>query len=179
MFIENLLYLQWKERVERQLWTQRLAQQLAVSSARIHDLINGTAPTATELANASVSTEITEEDLLYRRLVADENIFRENICFLLDTLHHGGQKQLAKTLNVRAEALSTWRNGTKPRGKTVTQIRQFFGLPDRFDLENSSVFLSIEPVSVFEKRNWLKRRLEEIDHTNLVELFPALQRMLH
>jgi len=177
-FAENLLFLVWQSGVSREAWITRVAQYTGTSAQRVAGLLVGDKPTAKEIARASRATDMPDTDLLYDRLASRADIIGENMNCLLNTLDHGGQKRLAASVGVKAMAVTTWRKGTTPRARTLEQVKEFFGLPRAIDLHNDCLFLSLEPIGVFQKRAWVKEQISVMNEHELNDLFPALKRLL-
>ena len=75
--------------------------------------------------------------------------------------------------------MSKWRGADqRPKRPTVAALCRIFGLPADTDLFKDPIFLLPTPISVVERRAWLKDRIEGIPPATLAELFPALQRLL-
>jgi len=112
-------------------------------------------------------------------LEADCDVLRENLGYLMNALGHGGKKALAAKLSVDPTTISRWLNGTsQPNEATLRQLAAHFGVPAGLDLRGDPVFLSLEPVALSERRQWLVSRLESLSADELRDLYPALRRML-
>ena len=177
-FAENLLFLLWQSGVAQEAWISRVGQYTETSPQRVAQLLAGDKPSAKEIARASRATDMPDTDLLYDRLASRADIFGENMNCLLNTLDHGGQKRLARSVGVKATAVTTWRKGTTPRARTLEQVKEFFGLPRSIDLRNCCLFLSLEPIGVLQKREWVKEHISVMNQQELNDLFPALRRLL-
>jgi transcriptional regulator with XRE-family HTH domain len=103
----------------------------------------------------------------------------ENLRFLFSGLGHGGKKSLASKLGIDPTTVSRWLSGAyEPQPASLSQLVSEFGLPSGTNLEEDPVFLSIEPVSLIERREWINKRINVLSSDELRELFPALRRLL-
>ena len=177
-FFENILFLLWQSGSSRDTWVNRVSQHLDTSTERIRELRTGAAPKPTEISKASDAFETPEEDLLYNRLAGRQNLFQQNMIYLLDSLGHGGQKRIAEVVGVQAVTVTTWRKGRIPSTSTQEKIKEFFGLPYSLELEKDCLFLSLEPVGIFQKRAWIRDRISTMNDEELNDFFPALKRLL-
>lgn len=125
--------------------------------------------------------QVEPEDLLYAELMpADKvNVVQANLRMLMKALGSGQKKVLAQHLEVHPATISRWLSGTQaPDRKTLQRLASYFELKAGTDLASDPLFLNPHPVSDSERREWLLRKVKEIDSASLSELFPALVRML-
>jgi transcriptional regulator with XRE-family HTH domain len=107
------------------------------------------------------------------------NVLVENLRYLLNSLGRGGKKVLAGELGVDPTTISRWLNGSFiPQTSTLRQLISHFGLPPHTDLQEDPIFLSAEPISATERRNWLHGRIANLPPDELRALYPALRRLL-
>jgi transcriptional regulator with XRE-family HTH domain len=120
------------------------------------------------------------KSLRFADLVSDScNVLVENLKFLFDTLGRGGKKSVAEELGVAQTTVSRWLNGSyEPQAYNLRQMIIYFGLRPDTDLRETPVFLSVEPVALTERRNWLHSRLNALSSADLRDLYPALRRLL-
>jgi transcriptional regulator with XRE-family HTH domain len=120
------------------------------------------------------------KNLRFGDLVSDGcNVLVENLKFLFNTLGRGGKKSLAHELGVAQTTVSRWLNGSnEPKAYNLRQMIIYFGLKPETDLRETPVFLSVEPVALTDRRNWLHGRLNALSSYDLRELYPALRRLL-
>jgi transcriptional regulator with XRE-family HTH domain len=104
---------------------------------------------------------------------------KQNMVYLMEYLPQGSQKKLTSMLKVRKETVSRWATGKKPPTvKHRREILRFVGVPEHIDIEQVPLFLSTEPLGVFQQRAWIRGRLDALDAEELAQLFPALEKML-
>jgi hypothetical protein len=108
----------------------------------------------------------------------ERDVLKENLQYLLNSLGRGGKKVLADELEVYPTTLSRWLNGSVPHASTLRQLVLHFGLASGTDLRKDPVFLSAQPISQTERRDWLHSRIDNMRVDELRELYPALQRLL-
>jgi transcriptional regulator with XRE-family HTH domain len=121
-----------------------------------------------------------EENLRFADLPRDRgNALSENIRFFFSSLQHGGKKSLASKLGIDPTTVSRWLSGNfEPQPASLRHLVSEFGLPSGTNLLEDPVFLSAEPVSVIERKQWLNERINALSSDELRELFPALRRLL-
>ncbi len=181
-FVENLRYLLWRESpTDRQGWETIAAKWIGTEAATHllqNDLgwIKDVAVLAHSLAEA---TGREMEELVFKSLVDQENILQQNIDCLFAGLDHGQRNEFAKSLDVDVSTISRWRRGKlKPSSDRIRALHSRFGLSHDVDLQSTPLFLSPFPVSQSQRRDWLKRQIDQLSLRELNELFPALQRLL-
>jgi len=185
-FNENLRCLLWEKDDERSrfvapsqridVWLRRLNTWIG-DEARAKALLLGESPQADELSCLAQVSGRDEETLRNGRLAADRNILTQNLCFLFGTVEHGQMSAVAERLGVNQSTIQRWRSGTKPGVDKRSAILAEFGLPATCDLDDEALFLSLAPIGLRQKQDWLKRRIDELDTHELNELFPALRRI--
>jgi len=180
--VENFRYLLWRESpTDKGSWeaiaTKWIGPEAAMRLLQ-HDIgwIKDVSALAETLAEA---TGREMEDLVYKSLVDQENILQQNIDCLFAGLDHGQRNEFAKSLGVDVSTISRWRRGKlKPSADRIRALHSCFGLSHDVDLQSTPLFLSPFPVSQSQRRDWLKRRIDELTLLELNELFPALRRLL-
>jgi transcriptional regulator with XRE-family HTH domain len=120
------------------------------------------------------------EELRFQDFLPDDcNVLLENINYLVDGLEHGGKRTLASELGVDPTTVSRWLSGKiEPSGTTRSALASYFNLPPNTDLRTDPVFLSVEPISIYDQRQWVKQRLDSMCREEFAPLYPALRRML-
>lgn len=176
---------QWSSRPLK--WSRRLADWAECNSSRAEDLLRGAELSQTELNNIKLNYPLNDEDFmnltnvsfLEQRHNSGLNIWQENILFLLDTLRHGENSQLTKHLGINSGNVSKWKKRQHEPEKTHKyMIHSFFKLSSQIDLEQYPLFLSIDPVRTYEKKEWLQKKIQDLTEETTQELFPALKRLL-
>jgi len=179
-FKENLHFLLWsKEPGKRDRWRTILAVWAGCDEVRSAALIRGSFPTPSELRHLKSLTDDDEERLRFTRLLDSNIILSCNIDYLFEGLDYGMKGQYAKSLEVDISTISRWRRGqVRPSRSHINALLSKFALSPEVDLEKTPLFLSPVPVSLAQRREWLKTRIERLPAEQLMELFPALQRLL-
>lgn len=180
---QNLLYLLWRENVDRMRWREELAAWLGCDLRRAEDLLEGRDSELRpgERKALAKKTGFDPKMLRTQNLVTDENvhILRENLRYLIESLPHGRKKEFAKSVGVDAATVSRWHGGTLRPGKAkLLAICRYFGCPSGTDLARDPLFLATEPVGENQMRTWLRGELEGLDAATLRQMFPALARLL-
>ncbi len=133
-----------------------------------------------ELARA-LGLDEDPSELRFRDFLTNSgrNVLAENLSFLFNDLERGSKKKLADSWRIDPTTISRWLNGTsEPQGPGLRHIVSHFGLPPDTNLRIDPVFLSLDPVSVMAKRNWVRDHLEKLSEQDLQQLYPALRRLL-
>jgi len=178
-FTENLHYLLWsKEPANRERWREILAGWAGCDEVRSAALIRGAFPSPGELRNLKSLTGDDVERLRFSRLLDPEVILSRNIDYLFEGLDHGMKGEYAKALEVDLSTISRWRRGrARPSRSHVLALAAKFALAPEVNLEETPLFLSPVPVSLAQRREWLKTRVDRLPAEQLTALFPALQRL--
>ena len=183
MFVNNLRYLLWKHKsVDRQNWSTLLAGLAQCSVEAALKLLKGDLrPDSATLKNIAQASERTEEDILFSDLLGEDrgtDILTENIKRLCESLAFGEKKILARKLKVSEITLSRWQSGSqRPRPKKIRQLASEFYLPPEIDLTTTPLFLDPSPILVFEQREWILKKVQELDARTLDALFHLLRNM--
>ena len=182
----NLRLTLWRQGVPRIQWVGWIAARCELRSDLVRAVVEGSASDdqvgdaeCSQLARAIGMTS-EAETLRFADMVAAEcDVLRENLAYLMNALGHGGKKALAAKFSVDPTTISRWLNGTsQPSEATLRQLATHFGVPAGTDLRSDPVFLSLDPVALSERRQWLVSRLESLPADELRDLYPALRRML-
>jgi len=175
----------WQLKIGRSEWVEWLALRSGLSGEFLRELLEERVPDehigdedCTRLA-AAVGLAADPETLRFTNLVEEGcDVFHENLTFLLNTLEHGGKKALASQLGVDPTTISRWLNASsRPSEGTLHQLMDQLGISTEIDLRTYPIFLSVEPISMTERRQWLISRIEEMTPNELLELYPALRRL--
>ena len=182
----NLRLTLWRQGVPRAEWVGWVAARCELRPDLVRAVVEGNASDdqvgdaeCSQLARAIGMTS-EAETLRFADMVAAEcDVLRENLAYLMNALGHGGKKALAAKFSVDPTTISRWLNGTsQPSEATLRQLATHFGVPAGTNLRSDPVFLSLDPVALSERRQWLVSRLESLPADELRDLYPALRRML-
>jgi hypothetical protein len=177
----------WSRPVPRPDWIRWLASRTNLGSTFCRDLVTDRIAdeliTLLQLAELARALELAEDasELRFRDFLADSgrNVLVENLRFLFDDLERGGKKMLAEFFEVDPTTISRWLKGSsEPQGPGLRSIATYFRLPVDTNLRRDPIFLSLDPVSLVAKRNWVHDRLDKLSEQDLRDLYPALRRML-
>lgn len=176
---KNIRYLLWKAKPRPESWGTVLAEWIGISESRAGQLLNAAQPTMKELSELAEVTHQEAESILYGELFADEEILRNNLSRLIEGLGHGGQRELAARVNVDQSTISRWKAGKQQlHKKHLDELRRFFQLPESVDLTRDPIFLSLDPLGVGALRKWALEKLEAMPGEELVQLYPAMKKLL-
>jgi hypothetical protein len=177
---ENLHYLLWlKQPANRERWRTTLAKWANCDEVRSAALIRGAFPTPDELRHLNSLTDDDEEKLRFTRLLKPDEILNRNIDYLFEGLDHGMKGEYARTLAVDLSTISRWRRGrVRPSRAHIRALANVFLLESGVNLEETPIFLSPVPVSLAQRRDWLKTQIASLSADDLTKLFPALRRLL-
>ena len=180
---KNVRLLLWQQQVPRSDWVRHLASKLPPiwGAQNVDRLLGGRELGNLEISDIAIALEIVEEQLRWEDILSTSSVdvLKENLSYLLGSLEHGGKKKIAADLSIDPTTISRWLSGViTPQGSTLKRLSNYFGLAAETDLRKSAVFLSVEPVSLPERRRWLNQQIEALSGNELRELYPALQRIL-
>lgn len=183
MLGRNIRYLLWREGIPKRDWLTRVAEWVGLDPDQAEKLLGGknddSGPSGVEAIAKEAKVRV--QDLLQKDLLATGgvDILTENIRYLIEGLPHGFKKEFAATLEVDVTTVSRWRNGgQRPTRTKLGEIGKYFGIQPDIDLESDPVFLSIEPVSNIQYREWLHEKIDQLDDRTLTNLMPAFERLL-
>ena len=134
-----------------------------------------------EISDIAKSFRFTQEELRSADFLHDSktDVLHENLRHLVGGLERGGKKQLAAELRLDQTTISRWLSGTsRPPPSRRAQLVSYFGLPAETDLAKDPVFLSPDPLSLGDRKQWLRDRIDAMEAHRLRDLYPALQRLL-
>ena len=179
-FSVNLRYLLWRQGAARADWSQQIAGWLACSQTRARSLLANATPDQREVDSLAEKLGVTSEELSFTHLIDElaEDLFLENLRFLVGSVEHGEKSKIASELGVHPTSLSRWIAGTHhPDKRYRTLLAQYFGLSST-DLASTPLFLSPIPVGDGDRRRWLNEAIENIDQRELNDIFPALFKLM-
>jgi transcriptional regulator with XRE-family HTH domain len=180
----NIRFLLWRMQVSRYEWASLLAEVLGGDSTRATELLSGKGLPLTAAEDALVVKALKAgagKSLLKEDLLQSEgtNILSENIRHLIGELPFGEKKEFASAIGVDATTVSRWNNGgyAPTKGK-LGDVVDYFGIPSDVDIKTDPIFLSTEPLTETQCREWLKEQIDRIEKKSLREIMPALKRLL-
>jgi transcriptional regulator with XRE-family HTH domain len=177
----NLRYLLWRAGVRREDWASHLASWTGGSEVRAKALLRGANIGDEEQKRVADEGECTVEDLHNEGFWAEQvNVLRENLKYLLDKKQVGEKlSDISRGSGVKQVTLSRWKSGRQePEDRQLAKLARHFGLAADTNLRTDPVFLSLSPVGELMRREWLHRKVEELDADTLHELFPAFERLM-
>jgi hypothetical protein len=181
-FTLNLRWLVARKEPDPLRWASALSGMTRgfLAPDRASALLVGAPATPAEVRGiAEVSGRDDEELLSVPLFGGKDDVFRENLRYLLNALPQGSAKDAAQTLKVSASQLSRWKTGTgTPRPANVRNLLRFHGIDPDIDLSSVPLFLSMEPVGGFAQKQWVMCRLQEMPSDEVAKIFPALRRMV-
>ena len=185
----NLRYLLWKKDIPQEKWVKKITECLnSDNDMRAEDLLRGAKPSDRELDKIKEGIPLSEEEymgLMNTNIIklaqtgGDLEIWQENFLFLLTKIPHGKNQDFASKLGFDPSNISKWKNRKqKPEKNKKAAVKKYFGIPLNFDLEEDLLFLSLDPISIQEKKDWICKRINQLNPNAIQELFPAFQRLL-
>lgn len=178
----NLRWLMRREEPDASKWISRLAarSRTHLSLSRAGGLLMGSQPTSGEVEALASIFGLEIDDLIVAPLYNRERtILQENLAYLAESVRHGKQKEVAKMIGVSAETFSRWAGGTvKPRKRNLRTLLKLHEIDPDTDLETEPLFLSLEPVSAFAKRDWISGRVQDLPSDEIAAIYPALRKIL-
>jgi transcriptional regulator with XRE-family HTH domain len=177
---ENLRYLLWREKVNRESWAEKLAEWANCSESRAEKLLNDAPLTNSEQEMIAKTTNEREEALQTERFLGNQvHILFENLEFLLDKkIHHKKVVEIAEGIDVSRTAVTRWKKREQePEEKHLAKLTLYFGLSE-INLREDPVFLHRLPVGDLNRREWIKKKVDELDSTKLNKFFPAFEKLL-
>lgn len=179
-FTENLRFFLWKkEPKHRDRWPDLVVAWAGCSMSRAKKLMGGEPPTEQEIESLAANLSLEAETLRYSRVLKPTEILFRNIDYLFDGLVHGMKGEFARVLEVDNSTISRWRQGkARPTASHLEKLVAKFALDPGVDLEHQPLFLSPTPTSLVARREWIKRRVDQLSPAELHELFPAFRRLL-
>jgi transcriptional regulator with XRE-family HTH domain len=178
--VRNLRFLLWRKKVQAERWESTLGQWVNAGERSGAELLRGSEPTPSEIDLIADRFSLGDDELIFSDLLAESDtpILRENIGHLVVSLGHGGINTLAEILDVNRATIFAWRQGRQePTATHRRELLRYFGLPLDLNLETEPLFLDERPIGEAATRHWLHARLDALDRTTLLALFPALQRL--
>lgn len=181
-FTENLRFLVWQRAADnRDEWPRQAAALVGCDPARGRELLweVGKPAEIAEMESLADRCELVLDEVASRRLFEPEQILANNIAYLFDGLDHGAKGTYARAIGVDVSTISRWRRCVaKPSRAHLTKLAEQFALDRGTDLESEPLFLSLTPVSLAQRRSWLKRQIDRITPQEMNDLFPALRLLL-
>lgn len=166
---------------QRDAWPKTVAVWVGCTPTRARELLWGVGKSAdlVEMEALAENRNLVLDDLASKRLLSPKQVLANNIAYLFDGLDHGSKGDFARAIGVDVSTISRWRRGVaKPSRTHIQKLCEQFALDVGTDLESQPLFLSPTPVSLAQRRDWLKRRIEHLSPQELNELFPALRLLL-
>lgn len=177
----NLRFLLWRMGVRREDWASHLAGWTGQSEARAKALLRGAKISHDEQERVADRADCTAEELQTERFWEGQiNVLRENLNYLTDKKQIGEKLSvIARGSGVSPVTLSRWRSGRQePEDRQLAKLARHFGLAADTNLRADPIFLSLSPVGELMRREWLHRKVEELDADALHELFPAFEKLM-
>lgn len=126
---------------------------------------------------------VDAESLRFGDLLGEDksvNIFKENLVRLFENLKHGQKKVFAEHLGVNDFTLSRWLSGDqRPTVKKIFKIKKFFAVSGELDLKTYPMFLSFQPESIAEKRDFIRQKIDNIEDDAFNNIYIALLKILN
>ena len=178
----NLRYLASREEKDPTNWAQQVSKRTRnfIKEERVKELLEGSKHSDQELRVLIDHYGIEKEQLLSGQLYEEDiELSKSNIIFLVDLLPDRENQIWADELGVKPQQLSRWKKGEiSPQSKNIKKLLRLHGLESELDLKTVPLFLMLEPISAFKKKEWVKKRLEKMKPSEVAKIFTALKRLL-
>jgi transcriptional regulator with XRE-family HTH domain len=178
---ENLRYLLWKRGTRHAIWVSWLGERTRLPEERVAALLAGADPEPQELEACAKVLGVPEEDLRFGSLLEDSgtDVMKENLRHLVSEEGRGSKKALAAAMDVHPTTVSRWLSGDqRPPVVARRGLCRYFGLQPDTDLTHVPLFLDPRPLGDRSRREWVRKRMEQISAEDLMALYPALERLL-
>ncbi len=184
---DTIRYLLWCEQLPPEKHIAELARRTGLELGRVADILQGRVSdiSSAECTAIADALHIPEDELQHSNFVEDAvtcgdlDMLKENLRYLIGTLEHGKQVQLATYLGVAKGTVSRWtHDDQRPRRTYLQKICRYFDLPADTDLEKHPIFLYDLPMNDQTRRAWLHSRIDQLTPETIRALFPALERLL-
>ena len=179
--IKNLCYLLWEEKSgvvtnweeEMSKWldldlgtTRRILQEKdSLPKRKLDDLV--------------ARIKIDEEQLRFEPQWEQETVWQRNLEWLANA--EGTQKQFCQSVGISEGTFSKWKKtgARPPKPNKLKKLISGLGLTcEPQDLLEQPFFLSLEPLNDTQRQEWVKDQIDQMEPSELMKLFPALQRLL-
>lgn len=112
-------------------------------------------------------------------MATDNRIFRDNLKYLFGTLQYGENIKFVETIGVAPSTLTKWKQGKHlPDRHDKEQIAEYFGISMTTLLNKSLQDCEKTSPELFQKKNLLKRQIDNMENGKLNRLFPELEKTL-
>lgn len=181
-FVRNLRYKLYLSTRDTTQWERIAREKLRIRTYHVRAILEGEEmPEPEEQERVADWCGASLEDLKSAPIYpADrEGMTKANIAFLLDSLGHGGKKQVAGRLNVRAEQLSRWGSGQQiPHAGNLRELLRYFTLDPDTDLGTVPLFLVNFPIHGEARKKWLVKAIQELPPDKLDPHFESMRKLL-
>ena len=178
----NLRYKLYLSTPDTTQWERIAREKLQIRTYHVRAILEGEElPEPDEQERVAEWCGASLEDLMSAPIYpADrEGMTKANIAFLLDSLGHGGKKQVAERLSVRAEQLSRWRGGQQtPHAGNLRELLRYFTLDPDTDLGSVPLFLVNFPIHGEARKKWLVKAIQETPPDKLDPHFESMRKLL-
>ena len=178
----NLRWLANREEKNPMNWAQQISKKTRnyIKEERAKELIEGSKHTDQEIKVLVDQYGFEKEQLLSGQLYEEEKeLFKSNIIFLVDLLPARENQIWADDLGVKPQQISRWKKGDiNPQSKNIKNLLRLHDLDPEIDLNAIPLFLMLEPISAFRKKEWVQKRLEKMKPSEVAKIFTALKRLL-
>jgi len=178
----NLRWLALKRESDSSLWAKQISTQTknTIKTERAQKLLEGELPSDAEIAVLQDQYGLEKEDLVSGKLFEEEStLMIRNVRFLIESIPSRENRKWAEELEVNPQQLSRWKRGEiTPQPRNQKKLLRLHGLDQDTDLAVVPLFLMLEPISDFKKKEWVQKRLEGMHPTEVAKIFTALKRML-
>jgi len=176
---ENIRFILWQTGRPNWEWAALLRDWLNIKlPLAIRMVEGGELPNSIHLDRLQEVSGLGDEQIQFSKLVGEIDVLSENLKFLLGEFPRGGLKQFAYNIGVDQNTVSRWRGGGQmPNAERQKTIVELLGLPSGTILKESPLFLSLSPISIGARKQWLKAKIDEAAPDLLADVFPVMERL--
>lgn len=178
----NLRWLVRKRCSDPNRWNMELTKitRNYLGIERATELLRGAVASANEIRLLAEVFRVESEELvavpLYTR---DHTILQLNLAYLADVIPHGQKDKVAKAIGVTPPQVSRWASGeVSPHMRNLRLLLKLHGIDPDIDLATIPLFLSLDPLSGFEQRSWIVKRVMDLPAAEIAKIYPALCKLL-
>jgi transcriptional regulator with XRE-family HTH domain len=105
-------------------------------------------------------------------------LVRRNVQFLIEASGCKTAQEFASRAGVQPATLSRWRSGKSPEKTSWAKLASAAGVADLGRWEEVAWFLVYTPLSTSQRRQWVVKRVKDMDAATFEALYPAFERLL-
>lgn len=109
----------------------------------------------------------------------NNEVFKENLKYLFGTLGYGENVKFVETIGISPSTLTKWKQGMHlPNRHDREQIAAYFGISTDALLCKPLQECEKTAPELFQKKNYLKKRIDEMENDKFNRMLTALEKLL-